>query len=448
VAGQKLPPMGSDVIVIGAGAAGLAAARQLASDARSVVVLEARDRLGGRIWPVPTAEGVAELGAEFIHGPARETMALLHEAGARAVPIGDESWRWRDGSGLQRDDDSFFAAAGIFAGANTLTSDVSVEEFLARYDSDASLRENAQGARMFVEGFDAADPARASVRSIAEEWASGVDFASSRPVGGYVPVLDRLQKGLLAAGARLHLSTVVRAVSWGRGHVVVRAIDRNGNALEFRGKCAIVTLPVGVLRETSRERNVSFDPDLPPDKLRALKSIEMGHVAKVSLRFRTAFWEHVDDGRYRNAAFFRCAEAPFMGFWTQVPVRSRLITAWAGGPRAERLSGFSGDQLIDRAVEDFGALFSAGEVARRELVGGLVHDWWQDPFARGAYSYILTGGGDARAVLGASIEDTLFFAGEATSTDGQGGTVNGALETGGRAAREVAAALLAEGNHG
>jgi monoamine oxidase len=125
-------------------------------------------------------------------------------------------------------------------------------------------------------------------------------------------------------------------------------------------------------------------------------------------------------------------------------VRSELIVAWVGGPKATAMSGASQAELIERALDGFGTLIGEPERTREEFESGVMHDWNQDPFSRGAYSYVAAGGGDARAVLAASVDDTLFFAGEATSNDGQGGTVNGALETGERAAREAATALGAK----
>jgi monoamine oxidase len=183
---------------------------------------------------------------------------------------------------------------------------------------------------------------------------------------------------------------------------------------------------------------------LPPAKREALRSIEMGHVVKVALWFRTAFWERVQNRRYRDAAFFRCEGQPFPTYWTQLPVRSMLVVAWAGGPKAIALNGLAEADLIGRALNSFGGLFKEQELARKEFEGGLTHDWRHDPFARGAYSYVAVGGGDARVALAAPVDDTLFFAGEATSTDGQGGTVDGALETGERAAAEVATSLRAK----
>ena len=180
---------------------------------------------------------------------------------------------------------------------------------------------------------------------------------------------------------------------------------------------------------------------MPPAKLEALRTIEMGHVAKVALWFRTAFWERIHDGRYRDAAFFRCEGQPFPTYWTQLPLRSNLVVAWAGGPKAVALSGVAEVDLVHRALIGFGALFKEPELARSEFEGGTTHDWRRDPFARGAYSYIAVGPGDARAALAAPVDDTLFFGGEATASAGQGGTVNGAFETGQRAAAEAATTL-------
>ncbi len=436
--------MDADVLVIGGGAAGLAAARSLARRSLRVLMLEARDRTGGRVWPAaPARAGVAaELGAEFIHGPAPETMELLRDAGTAAAGTAGESWKCGEDGELQRDDDDFITgAAAILERARELAADESVDRFLRRFADDPAAREAIATARAFVEGFEAADPAIASAQGIADELASGVDFASARPLAGYGPMLELLRSDCAAAGVQTSLSTVVRRISWRRNSVAVETRSGDGESRTIRARAAIVTLPVGVLRHSGDESEVVFDPGLPEGKRDALGSIEMGHVVKVALWFRAAFWEQVQSGRYRDAAFFRCIGQPFAAYWTQSPLRSGLIVAWAGGPKATALNAGSQEDLIARALEGFGALFGARDVARTEFEGGVMHDWGHDPFARGAYSYVAVGGGDARAVLAAPVDDTLFFAGEATSTDGQGGTVNGALETGERAAREAAAVL-------
>jgi monoamine oxidase len=167
----------------------------------------------------------------------------------------------------------------------------------------------------------------------------------------------------------------------------------------------------------------------------------MGHVVKVALAFRTAFWEDAGGGRWRDAGFFHCDEWTFPTYWTQLPVRGELIVAWAGGPKAHALRGIAEAELIERAANGFGMAIGEPRRTAAELVGGMTHDWSSDPFARGAYSYVAVGGSGARAALGAPLDGTIFFAGEATSTDGEGGTVNGALRSGERAADEVAASI-------
>lgn len=439
--------MDADVIVIGAGAAGLAAARSLAGRSLQVILLEARDRMGGRAWSQASARAgvAAELGAEFIHGPAVETMALLRDAGTGPIDTGGESWKCVGDGDLRRDDREFTAAAGIFEAAQKLHADESVDRFLQRFHDSDEKREAADAARAFVEGFDAADPAIASARSIADEWRAGVDVASARPLGGYQPMVEHLRNACDATGVLSCLSTVVRRVSWRRGSVAVDTQSGFGELRTIRARAAIVTLPVGVLRHGGDETVVVFDPDLPKSKRDALQSIEMGHAVKVALWFRTAFWERVRDGRYRDCAYFRCERQPFPTYWTQLPVRSELIVAWAGGPKASALSGASREERIAYALNGFASLFGESTLVRKEFEGAVTHDWSRDPFARGAYSYVVVGGGHARAALASPVDQTLFFAGEATSNDGQGGTVNGALETGERAAREAAATLGAKG---
>jgi monoamine oxidase len=434
----------ADVIIIGAGAAGLAAARGLAGGSLTVVVLEARDRVGGRVWSRSSGRTAvpAELGAEFIHGRAAETMALLREAGAAAVDTGYGSWV-RTGEGELEPDDADFvaAAASIFERARGLANDESVEHFLQRFEEDAAMSAAVQTARAFVEGFEAADPAIASVRAIADELRSGVDSASARPLGGYRPMFEHLRNACAAAGVQMTLSTVVRRIAWRRGAVAVDVISGARESRTIRARAAVITLPVGVLRHAGDEAEVVFEPALPVAKREALGKLEMGHAVRIALRFRTAFWERICDGRYCDGAFFRCPGQPFTAYWTQVPVRSELIVAWAGGPKATALGGASQEEIVALALDGLGALFGEAALVRQEFEGAVVHDWGRDPFARGAYSYVAAGGGDARAAFAASVVDTLFFAGEATSLDGQGGTVNGALESGERAAREAAAAL-------
>ncbi len=208
------------------------------------------------------------------------------------------------------------------------------------------MRDAVERARAFAEGFDAVDPAIASVRAIADEWRSGVDSTSARPIGGYAPLLARLRDVLAAAGVQTYLSMPVRRIAWRSGSVSVDAVDEGGAERTIRARAAVVTLPVGVLRAAAG--GVVFDPPLPPAKHVALQHIEMGQVVKVGLWFRTAFWEELRGGRYRDAGFFRCSDAPFPAYWTRFPVRTELIAAWAGGAEGGGTAWYAGVG-VDRA---------------------------------------------------------------------------------------------------
>lgn len=413
-----MPERVCDVVVIGAGAAGLAAAEALARAGRSVLVLEARERVGGRVWTrgMPGLDLPVELGAEFIHGAAKATTSLLAKTQSRAVASGREQ-RYVDGSRL-RPVDSFALAQKAMKDTSLLReSDLSFSGYLTRRRLDPRTR---TFARMMVEGFDAADPARASARAIAEEWGGGDALLGSqpRPRRGYGPLLDWLARRIVARGARLRMSSAVREIRWKRCFVEVI-----GDDFRFTGDKAIVTLPLGVLQS----RAVRFIPEL--NKQQPFRLLASGPVIKAALRFPSAFWEK----RYPGVAFFHSPRAAFPTFWTPLPVRAPLLIAWAGGPKAVRISGFSIEKLTAMMLASLRTMF--GNLEEPDQV--LLHDWRADPFARGAYSYVLVGGHDARRLLAESVGDTLYFAGEATNVEGEAGTVSGALQSGQRAASEA-----------
>jgi monoamine oxidase len=155
------------------------------------------------------------------------------------------------------------------------------------------------------------------------------------------------------------------------------------------------------------------------------------------MRFRSAFWEEVDDGRYCNAGFFQSADAAFPTFWTMLPLRVPLLIAWAGGPRAARMAAMDTPAKVRQAVASLHGFFGGRVDVESQLEAAWLHDWQQDPHARGAYSSVKVGGGNARKALAAPLKNTLFFAGEAADYEGEAGTVAGALQSGVRAAREL-----------
>ncbi|MFL6601225.1 MAG: flavin monoamine oxidase family protein [Steroidobacteraceae bacterium] len=437
-----------DVVIIGAGVSGLAAASELRNSGLSILILEARDHVGGRAWTrhEPDISAPIELGAEFIHGRVPETFELLREVGKAALETSGAHWTLRDGKLVRNTEDLFGAIQAALERSSVLKEpDVSFETWLNHSAEHGLSPEAASMARAFVEGFDAADPAQVSAHFIAREWGAGgmLDSPQFRPLGGYSSVLAALAGALDRENIRLQLQTVVREVRWQRGSVEIDAIflDR---PFSVRAASAIVTLPLGVLQAPAEASGaVRFVPALDA-KREALARIIFGPVLKLSLRFRSAFWEELDGGKYQGASFFHSAATAFPTFWTSLPLRAPLLTAWIAGPEAARLSMYETPDIVRQALDSLSTLFGSRPQSEFELEAAYLHNWQTDPFSRGAYSYIAVGGSDARRMLAEPLEGTLFFAGEATDTEDEAATVTGALQSGERAAREVAQCLRAK----
>lgn len=433
-----------DVIIIGAGAAGLAAAHELERSRLSVLVLEARDRIGGRCWTrqEPGLGMPIEYGAEFIHGRPAATFSLLRSFRIDAVERTGTRWFVKRGEIRPSDRHQVFAQiCRAMTAAGTPRKDIAFAEYLDHHLGKRLSADARSLAQRMVEGYDAADPDRVSARSIVAEWtgeSTGNDV-TFRPRGGYGAVLGSLASGF-GSGTRLRLQCVVRSVKWERGRVEVAGAFL-GQPFRERAARAIVTLPLGILQLASTAPGaVRFTPSLK-EKRPALAALASGPALKVILRFRSAFWESLEQGRYRDAGFLQAPEAAFPTFWTAFPMRSPVLVAWAGGPKARRISGAEAPVIIRHALDSLRSLFGAAADIDGELTGAYVHNWQRDPYACGAYSYVKVGGAGARKTLAGSVQDTLYFAGEATDYEGETGTVAGALQSGVRAAREVLGAI-------
>ena len=419
-----------DTLVIGGGAAGLAAAATLGRAGQKVALLEARARLGGRVFSCtdPGLHVPLELGAEFIHGKAAATSAFLQAAGV--VPVDAEGAHFvrRDG-GWQRSESIFSEAGQLLGPLDTRGEDLSFAALLEQPTSQQVDAQTKMYARMLVEGFDAADPEDASSLALAEEWqgSTAAEDAQFRPLGSYHGLLHSLTRSL-APNVEVLLGTVVQDVAWNvAGGGVSVSSRRFGESLTLTAERAVVTLPLSLLKAES----VRFTPDL--GKKAAIDGLAMGGVVKLVLSFPYSFWEDVEGGQLRHAAFFHDPEAPFPTLWTPLPLRLPVLTAWAGGPKAAALAEHGKAELVQQVLASLTRLF--GQHPRPENV--YFHDWQADPFSLGAYSYVKVGSVGARAKLAEPISNVLFFAGEATNTEGEAGTVYGALQSGARAAEEV-----------
>ena len=435
----------TDVAIVGGGVAGLAAARDLAGSGLSIVVLEARPRLGGRVKTRRRSESAVpvELGAEFIHGDAPETMRIVRSAPLLAVRIPDVHWRWTP-RGVT-DADFWQPIVRVLSRVPRSGRDVSAGAFLRSREARAGGGQRVL-VRSFVEGYHAAALDDVSARSIAmEPEDAGFADAQFRILDGQDRVVQWLRAGADPAAIEWRTECPVTRIEWSeRGGA--RLTDAAGRRV--RAKSVIVTVPVGVLQADGGPGAIAFSPRLPPAKRRAIGQLAMGSVVKVVFRFREAFWEREGllaprrNGKARkddDLVFLHAADAPFPTWWTSAPARSTLLTAWAGGPAADRLR--AGKVPPEEIALD--TLSRLAGIPRRALDGLVAsfdtHDWSADPFARGAYSHARPGGAGAARGLARPVGRVLFFAGEATSPD-ESGTVAGAIASGRRAAREVLAA--------
>src|ERR1051325_93968 len=436
----------ADVLIIGAGVAGLAAARALAAAGLAVVILEARDRIGGRIHTLhdPLSPLPIELGAEFIHGRPRETFEIVKQERLKVADVSNRHWFLRNG--IVTDSSDFWSELDDVMEQlkHAPPDDQSFEEFLETYCRSRDLGEAKIVARLFVEGFHAASTDRISVLGLKKinEAADSIDGDEGfRLPQGYDQIARSLYEEATACGARIQLNTIVEEVSWRRHAVEVRSAPAGSQ----RGKRLLATLPLGVMQaDLHAPGAVRFLPRLP-EKEDAARKLAMGDALRLILRFREPFWEDLKlktkDGSTQSLSkmsFIHSLEDAMPTWWTQSPARAPLLVGWTGGPSAKELSIESQDAVTHRGLESLAHILGLSRsVIEEQLEGSYTHNWRGDPFSSGGYSYIPVGAVEAPAQLAQPVEATLFFAGEATSTTGHLGTVHGAIATGVRAAQEI-----------
>ena len=404
-----------DVIVIGAGPSGLNVARDLQKGGKRVVVLEARDRIGGRVHTV-RERGVVEAGAEFIHGENAVTWDMVKELGLRTEEWGLESadsYRvfGRDGhirpdteelyKRFIKTDDELWGYEG---------PDLSLAEYFRQHTADEEavfykIRE--------IGDIEAADPGLLSVRGIVHEERLATNGGKNFwIVDGYEHVLKGFAKGL-----NIKLRHQVVRVRWSKGAVTVHC----ENGAELTSKQLVMTIPVGVMKKCPPE----FLPQLPQAFLQGIRAIGFGNSTKMT------FWMQgkIPDFRMLDTA------GPVGHWWQRSFGDEAVIVGFSGGARADDLARMPEQDAIQAGIDD---LVSGMGSAVKHLIAHARHfTWSDDPFAHGSYSFSTVGMEDTRDILARPIDDTIYYCGEATNTKGHPGTVHGSIEEGRRVAREI-----------
>lgn len=449
-----------DVLIVGAGAAGLAAGRLLAEAGKRVMIVEARTRVGGRIWTHHLASTNSappfpvELGAEFIHGLPRATWALIEEARLKTIELAGEQ-RWYAGGRLRAHapeqraaHDELERMTQLWITGQWQDRDFTFSEYLQHHVQDSST---AEAAAAYVEGFNAADRNCISVGALARQQQAEDLIEGDRIFhveAGYDTIPIFLADRFARAGGNLLLARRVREVVWRRGAVALH-VDSAAERVVLQACRALITVPLGVLQAGT----IGFTPR-PEEVLSQAHRLVMGPVVRSTLVFEDRFWAEAHRPGTRGAMTCDLRQLSFLfspselpaAWWTPMPRNLPMITGWVGGPKAaawrRELASPSGSQpLLNQCLTTLAKIF---EVPLRELDKRLLschaHDWQSDEFTRGAYSYVPAGALDAPRQMAQPVENTLFFAGEHTDTEGHWGTVHAALQTGLRAAHQVLSA--------
>ncbi|HUB62403.1 MAG TPA: NAD(P)/FAD-dependent oxidoreductase [Puia sp.] len=413
--------MSSTILIIGAGAAGLVAARRLASEGFSVTLLEAAAVPGGRIhtFPIPGFTGLVEAGAEFVHGDLPITLQLAREAGVSLIPT-HHSQMTKDAPFLHWDD--------LMEQMGKLQDDQPIAQFLDTHfpgEKYAALRRSVQ---RFAEGYDLADLATVSTKALYAEWSAEEESGEYRVEGGYGRLVDYLVRECLRLGAHVHLGSPVHEVRWGAGSVEVTTAGDE----RFTAERLLVTVSLGVLPA------ITFLPSIP-DVLQAAAGIGYGSVIKILLEFRTPFWR---EGRPGAQTLFILSEQAVPVWWTQVDELSTLLTGWLTGENMRRYQVLGPQEQLEHCLASLAAIFSRDMSSLRdELTAFRIFDWRDQPYVHGGYSFDTVETPACRQILRTPVAETLYFSGEAIYEGRVPGTVEAAFHSGLEVAEKIIGCL-------
>lgn len=417
------------VLIIGAGASGIAAASRLKSAGFDVTILEARNRIGGRVWTdYKLADHPIELGAEFIHGSEVLTWRLLKQHNLVAHKA--------------LKDKQFYAHLNDIVGKldklvpEDWEDDIweCAEDWIDKGQSDTSLRQMLDSEKwliphnseitQLVNNFYAcdygADLSTLGMHGLLEASYEGDsdEEGDFRIKKGYAALIKKMAKGL-----DIRLNTPVQAIDYRSNTVTIS--DKNNAS--YTADKVIVTLPLGVLQAG----DIEFLPHLPENKIKAIQGIGAGNVNKVILGFKESFWKK------KMAAVYTHLDSQIWwrpGF--EHDSKDSVLTALVGGDSGAKYSRMSEEEAINTALHDLQQIF--GKQVKKAYRWGRFINWGADPYSKMGYSYNPVGVLGLRKILAENIEDKLYFAGEATHTI-RPATVHGAIESGWRAADEIIA---------
>lgn len=421
-----------DIIVIGAGAAGLMAAWKLVQTGKRTAVVEAKNHVGGRANTIADSnfELPVELGAEFVHGNLELTKMLLKKAGAKQYKVSGDIWQKEDEK-LNEQDDFIEDFSALNKKFKELREDISVAEFTNDFLKGDEFEEARFTLKNYVEGYYAGDTKKASTFALREELTTS-DDEQYRIEGGYVKIVHYLYEQCQNKGVQFFLSHPVTEINWTKETVEIVSGQKH-----FKSNKILITVPMGVLQSDT----IRFSPAIT-DTINAAKKLGFGPVIKTILQFDEPFWknEKFTQEKDLDKLSFIFSKAIIPTWWTYHPKHVAMLTGWSGGPNAEKIKDLSNEEILLNALHSLSEIFSIDKATlQQKLKGWHVANWVADPYSLGGYSYEVVNGTKFKQIIKTPIENTIFFAGEGLYDGPEIGTVEAALSTG----RETAFNIIA-----
>jgi monoamine oxidase len=393
----------ANVIIIGAGISGLAAARTLADKNINVMILEARNRIGGRMWTDSSLGVPLDLGASWIHGINGNPIAeLAKKFNAKTIPTNDDNGIIYRADGREMTSAEFSKMERLYESIYE-----EVEEIGEEADDDMPLQEafdmviaerdlskqELQELNLYIQ-YETSLEYAADLKDLSLwEWDSDEEFSGAHVIfpHGYNQITNGLAQGL-----DIRLNTEVKLIKYSQNGIEVET--NNGI---FTSEKVVVTIPLGVLKQAE----VKFEPPLPSSKQESINRINMGVLNKVYLKFPKIFWDDVENISYVGEWALWLNYAAYNG--------EPILLAFHGGDKGWALEEFSDDEILKSAMQTLRFLYG-DDIPEPESF--LITRWGKDKFSYGAYSHIPPfASGDDFDVLFEPVDDVLFFAGEATS---------------------------------